>query len=70
MINDDIVEGKIKETEGRVEDAYGDLTDNPEHDAKGKAKQVEGLTQQGVGHVKEAIEDAVKRNEHQPASRV
>ena len=69
MTNEDIIKGKLKQAEGKVEDAYGDLTDNPEHDAKGKAKQAEGYAQEGLGHVKEAIADAVKRADNEPASR-
>jgi uncharacterized protein YjbJ (UPF0337 family) len=63
MTNKDVVEGKLKQAEGRVEDAYGDLTHNHGHDINGKAKQAEGAAQEGLGHVKQAIADAVKRNE-------
>ncbi len=69
MTNEDIIEGKAKQVEGRIEDAYGDLTHEPEHDAHGKAKQAEGAAQEGLGHVKQAIADAVKSNEAQPAGR-
>jgi uncharacterized protein YjbJ (UPF0337 family) len=57
---DDIVEGKGKQVEGRIEGAVGNLTDNDETKAKGAAKQAEGNVQEGVGHVKAAIENAVK----------
>jgi uncharacterized protein YjbJ (UPF0337 family) len=63
MTNKDVVEGKLKQVEGRIEDAYGDLTHDPKHDANGKAKQAEGKAQEGLGHVKEAIANAVKANE-------
>ena len=55
----DEVKGKLKEAEGRIQDAFGDLTNNPRDDAKGKAKQAEGQTQQGIGKVKDALHRAI-----------
>jgi uncharacterized protein YjbJ (UPF0337 family) len=70
MINDDILEGKAKQVEGKVQDAYGDLTDNPKDDIQGKAKVAEGNAQEGKGHIKAAIENAVKNADREPAGRV
>ena len=55
----DEVKGKIKEMEGRAQDALGDLTDNPRDDAEGKAKIAEGQAQQAVGKVKDALHKAI-----------
>ena len=55
----DEVKGKLKEAEGRVQDAFGDLTNNPRDDQQGKAKQAEGQVQQGVGKVKDALHRAI-----------
>ena len=55
----DEVKGKLKETEGRIQDAYGDLTKSPHDDQEGKRKQAEGQVQQGVGKVKDALHRAI-----------
>jgi uncharacterized protein YjbJ (UPF0337 family) len=55
----DEIKGKMKEAEGRVQDAFGDLTNNPRDDQAGKAKQAEGKVQQGVGTVKDALHRAI-----------
>jgi len=69
MTNKDVAEGLLKQAEGRIEDAYGDLTKDPKHDVKGKAKVAEGEAQEQVGHIKEAIADAVKRSEEKTPNR-
>ena len=60
MANEDIIEGKIKQAEGKAQDAAGDVTGSTEDDIAGKAKQVEGKAQELLGKAKEAIHDAVK----------
>jgi len=57
MSDKDVIAGKMKQAEGKVQDAYGDLTGNPEQDAKGKAKQVEGKVQEGYGRLQNAVRD-------------
>lgn len=61
MVNEDIVEGKLKQVEGKAQDAAGDLTGNVDDDIAGKAKQVEGKVQEGYGKAKEAVQDALKK---------
>jgi len=56
----DVVEGKAKQVQGRVQDAVGDLTDSPKDDAKGKARVAEGKVQEGFGRVKEAVRGAAE----------
>lgn len=60
MANEDIIEGKIKQVEGKAQDAAGDVTGNINDDIAGKAKQVEGKAQELLGKAKEAIHDATK----------
>ena len=48
--NRDQVEGKLKQAQGRVQDAVGDLTNDPEDDLKGKARVVEGKVQEAFGN--------------------
>ena len=57
-INEDIVEGKLKQVEGKAQDVRGDLTNNPDDDVEGKAKQAEGKIQEGFGKAKEAVKEA------------
>ena len=59
VVHEDEVKGKLKEVEGKVQDAWGDLTGDPRHDAEGKAKQAEGVAEQGVGKVKKALHNAI-----------
>ena len=60
MANEDVIEGKAKQVEGKVQDAAGDVTGNTNDDVEGKAKQVEGKAQELFGHAKEAVHDATK----------
>jgi uncharacterized protein YjbJ (UPF0337 family) len=57
MGDKDVFEGKMKQAEGKVQDAFGDLTGSPEQDARGKTKQVEGKIQEGYGRLQNAIKD-------------
>lgn len=59
MPDADVVKGKMKQAEGKAQDAVGDVTGNVDDDAAGKAKQAEGKLQEGVGKVKDAVRDAV-----------
>lgn len=67
MTNEDVIKGKLKQTEGKVEDSYGKATDSTEHVVKGNLKQAEGKIQEGFGKVKEAVKnvvDEVKADTH------
>ena len=61
MPDADVVEGKLKQAEGKAQDAAGDVTGNVDDDAAGKAKQVEGKVQEGVGKAKDAVRDALNK---------
>lgn len=58
--NKDQVQGKLKQAEGRVQDAAGDLNGSPEENLEGKAKQVEGKIQETWGDTKKAIHNATR----------
>ena len=53
----DRIEGPVKEGAGKVEEAWGHATDDPEAEAKGEGKQAEGKIQEGLGHTKDAARD-------------
>ena len=53
-MNKDRIKGKIKQVQGKLQDAKGDLTGNPRDDIRGKAKQVEGKVQETWGKAKDA----------------
>lgn len=54
-MDEDVVKGKLKQAEGKAQDAVGDVTGNVDDDVSGKAKQVEGKIQEGLGKIKEAV---------------
>ena len=43
------VKGTIKEGEGKVRNALGDLTDNESEQIKGKAQELKGKVQRKIG---------------------
>ena len=60
MANEDILEGKLKQAEGKAQDAAGDVNGYTNDDVAGKARQVECKPQELFGKAKEAIHDATK----------
>jgi uncharacterized protein YjbJ (UPF0337 family) len=61
MADENVIEGKLKQAEGKTQDALGDVTGNTDDDVAGKAKQVEGKVQEGYGHAKDALRDALDK---------
>ena len=55
----DRIEGTVKEGAGKVKEAWGDATDNPETEAEGQQEQVEGDVQEKWGKVKDDVRDAL-----------
>jgi len=51
----DRIKGKIKQFEGKVQEAKGDLTNSNADKAKGSAKVVEGKVQEKYGQAKDAV---------------
>jgi len=68
MMNRDELEGKAEAFKGKVKQAAGDLTDNPDLHDEGVADEVEGQTRDAfgrarrkVGEVIEDVGDAIKK---------
>ena len=57
-MNNDRVEGKVKDVAGRVERQAGEWTGDPKKQVEGSAKQVEGKLQNAFGRVKDAAKNA------------
>jgi uncharacterized protein YjbJ (UPF0337 family) len=63
MVDKDVLEGKLKQAEGKAQDALGDVTGNTNDDVEGKAKQVEGKVQEGYGKAKDDLRDALNKDQ-------
>lgn len=63
MADKDVVEGKIKQGEGQVQDAAGDVTGDTHDNVAGKAKQAEGKVQEGFGKAKDAVRDELNKDQ-------
>ncbi|ELR98508.1 CsbD family protein [Gloeocapsa sp. PCC 73106] len=53
-------EATSKKVEGQIQEKTGELTDNPQDQIVGKAKQAQGETTDMVGDIKKAITDATE----------
>jgi uncharacterized protein YjbJ (UPF0337 family) len=60
-MNQDIFEGKYKETRGQLKEWWGKLTDDDLEQANGNADQIVGLLQQKYGYTREAAEEEFNR---------
>lgn len=58
-MDSDRIEGPLKEAGGKVKEELGDLTDNEQAEAEGKADQVEGKIQNKWGETKDDVRDVV-----------
>lgn len=58
MSLEDRAKATAKNVEGKVQDAIGSVTGDPQDQAEGKAKQVEAHAR----HAKEDVKDGVKSN--------
>jgi uncharacterized protein YjbJ (UPF0337 family) len=56
----DVVKGKVKQAEGRLQEAKGALTGSGKD--KANVKQAEGKVQEGVGKVKDAARKAIDKS--------
>lgn len=61
MADENVVEGKLKQAEGKAQDALGDVTGNTDDDVAGKSKQAEGKVQEEYGKAKDALRDALDK---------
>jgi uncharacterized protein YjbJ (UPF0337 family) len=53
MSLEDKLKATAKNIEGKLEAAAGEITGDPEMQAKGKAKQMQAKTQQGIENLKD-----------------
>jgi len=51
----DKVKGALHEAKGKVREMAGEIIDNPELEAKGKAEKIAGKAQQKIGQVKKVL---------------
>ena len=58
----DRIKGKVKEVEGRFQQAKGDLTGNDADRIKGADKKTEGKIQHGFGKVKDNVRKALNND--------
>ena len=59
-MNRDELEGKATALKGRIKQATGDLTQNPDLHDEGVADEVAGKTQDAMGRVKRTVGEAIK----------
>jgi uncharacterized protein YjbJ (UPF0337 family) len=59
-MNKDEIKGTVKDVAGKAQQKVGELTGSEEQQIKGLKNQAEGKVQKGVGHVKDALDDAKK----------
>ena len=62
MPDKNVIEGKMKHAEGHLEEALGDLIDDPKLKAEGISKKRIGKEQETVGHLKDAARSAAHAN--------
>ena len=57
----DRIKGKIKQFEGKVQRAKGNLTDSNSDKIAGAAKEIEGNVEEGFGEAKDAARKVTKK---------
>lgn len=57
MATEDRAAHKVTEVKGRVKEAAGDLTDDPDLKAEGQADQAKGNIKQAGDKIKDAVKD-------------
>ena len=57
--NEDEVKGKWEQTKGWVKDKAGEITNDPDLEARGEAQRASGKTQEAWGKVKHGVGDAI-----------
>ena len=67
-MDQDRVEGPVKEAGGKVKEEWGDLTDDSATEAEGKAEQAEGKLQNEWGEAKDTVRDVVDDDRTSPNS--
>ena len=62
MADKDVVKGKLKQGEGKLQNAYGNVTGDIGHQIKGAAKQVGGKVQEEWGKAKDDVRADTERH--------
>ena len=58
-MDEDRIEGALKNVGGKIKEGFGKLTGDAKTEAEGKAEQVEGKVQNTWGGAKDTVRDAV-----------
>ncbi|MGJ8513988.1 CsbD family protein [Carnimonas bestiolae] len=58
----DRIEGKARELAGQAQEAFGEFTDDHEHDLRGKARQAAGAAQYHYGEAVDQVRDTTREN--------
>lgn len=66
MADDPKTSGQWDQQKGKVREAWGDLTDNPEQKRKGQVEQGGGKAKEVVGRVEEAAKDLFDKDKNKP----
>ncbi|CAG9210984.1 General stress protein CsbD [Paraburkholderia tropica] len=61
-MNKDQVKGTAEKIKGKVNEAVGRATDNPQRELKGDMQQAAGQARKNMGDLKEAAKDMTKRH--------
>jgi len=59
-MNEDIVKGKLKELQGKIQEQWGEITDDEFDKTEGQKDMLLGLLQKKYGYSKEKAEAAFK----------
>jgi uncharacterized protein YjbJ (UPF0337 family) len=58
LMNRDEIKGKAEKAKGYVKEEAGEILDDPELEAEGKAERAGGKLREGFGKAKEKVSDA------------
>lgn len=59
-MNEDIVKGKWKQLQGKVQQKWGKLTNDDVDQLKGSQEELEGLLQERYGYAREKAREEIK----------
>jgi uncharacterized protein YjbJ (UPF0337 family) len=59
-MNKDEIKGKITQAKGTLKEKAGEVTDDPELQAKGAAEQGKGRVQEGFGAAKRKVSETIE----------
>ncbi len=59
MVNEDILKGNWKQLKGKVQEQWGELTDDELDQIKGQRTQLEGKLQERYGYTKQEAKEEI-----------